>query len=296
MRGATRCARKVKRLWRSLRARAGKIHLPAVGDPVTQLVLGVFTRDAPEARAREALERMRAMVVDYNDLRVIPPLELAQIVGNYPQVREKCEDLSRALNRIFALEHQVSLDRLAGMSRRDALAYLARIDGLEPYTIARIRLLGLGHHAIPLDEAMWTYARSAGIVDSRCPLEEAQAFLERQIPEPDALEFFTVLRKVAWSECGSAVRRGQVPRIKSIPPDRTSRNMLRLIASGSGAGAVGGGSRAVAPAGDGPSAPVRPAPRAPEPTSRAGARSASRSSAASRSRKSARSSRRVGTA
>jgi endonuclease III len=232
MRGATRCAQRVKQLFRWLRSHLGRVQHPSVGDPITQLILGILSRDMPEPRAREALGRLRSMVVDYNELRVIPPLELAHLVGDYPDVRTKCEDLSRALNRIFAIEHNVSLERAAGLSRKDQLTYLNRIDGLEAYTRARIRLLGFGQHAVPLDEAMWAYARQKGIVDSRCSLEEAQAFLERQIQEDQALEFFALLRKQAWNEMGTLVRKQKVERILSVPPDRTSRNMLQQVAAG----------------------------------------------------------------
>ena len=96
------------------------------------------------------------MVVDFNELRVTPPIELSEILGDYPGVRNKSEDIVRALNKVFAREHAISLDSLTEMSKKDMLAYLDEIDGLEGYTRARIRLLGLGTHAIPLDEAMNT--------------------------------------------------------------------------------------------------------------------------------------------
>jgi hypothetical protein len=227
MKGATRCAQRLRQVFRSLRASLGKIARPPVSDPVTQLILGVFSRDMPEAKAREALERFREMVVDYNELRVIAPLELAGMLGrDYPDVRIKCEDLSRALNRIFAIEHRVCLDRLADMSKKDVATYLARVDGLEPYTRARIRLLGLQQHAIPLDEAMWAFARANEIVDAKCDLEEAQFFLERSVSADDALDFVALVRRQAWADFGAAVRKREVERIRSVPPDRTSRNML----------------------------------------------------------------------
>lgn len=229
MKGAEQCTRRLRSLWRTLRARAGAAPRLTVGDPVTQLFLGIFTRDMPENRAREVLDRLRAQVVDFNELRVIPPLELAEFVGEYPDSRTKCEDLSRALNRIFAIEHSVTLDRLQNMAKKDVQAYLKKLDGLEEYTRARIRLLGLGHHAIPLDEAMWAYARKAGIVDPVCPLEDAQRFLETRIPEKEGLEFFTLFRRQAWAEMANVVRKGEVERILSVPPDRTARNMLQVL-------------------------------------------------------------------
>jgi hypothetical protein len=229
MRGATQCARRVKTLFSSLRSKLGKVSLPAATDPVTQCILGILSRDVPESKAREALDRIRTLVVDYNELRVVPPFELAEMVGDYPDVRLKSEDISRALNKIFALHHSVSLDHLIGQSRKDVVAYLDALDGLEDYTRARIRLLALHQHALPLDEAMWAYARQREVVDHRCPLGQAQAFLERQIAEGEALEFYTLLNRQAWSEMGTAVRRGEVARIISVPPDRTTRNMLQTI-------------------------------------------------------------------
>jgi hypothetical protein len=172
------------------------------------------------------------MVVDYNELRVIPPLELAEVIGpDYPDARLKCEDISRSLNRIFAERHVVSLDHVKEMSRKDAREALGGIDGLEPYSAARIQLLGLQQHAIPLDSAMWAYARQTEIVDPKCPLEEAEAFLERRIADSDALEFFALFRQQAWAECGDAVAAGEVETIHSVPPDRTTRNMLQALSS-----------------------------------------------------------------
>jgi hypothetical protein len=231
MRGATKCAVRVKAVFSSLRARLGRVTPPATGDPVTQMLLGILSRDVPESKAREALDRIRSAVVDYNELRVIPPIELAEMLGDYPDVRLKSEDISRALNRIFAMRHAVSLDHLADMSPKEVIAELNRIDGLEAYTRARIRLLGLRQHAIPLDEAMWAYARHEGMVDPRCSLEEAQAFLERQISQEEALEFVSLLKRQAWADFGAAVRRREVARILSVPPDRTTRNMLAAIAA-----------------------------------------------------------------
>lgn len=232
MRGAADCTRKLKSLVNSLKQKGGRVPPPPLGDPVMQLVLGVLTRDAPEARALEAMEKMRTAVVDFNELRVIPPIELAEWLGDFSDSRLKAEDISRALNHIFAIEHTVSLERASEMPPRDALTYLQKVDGLDPYVVARIRLLGFRHPAFPLDEAMWAYARQVGAVHAKAPLDECQQFLERHIPADDAVEIFALLRKAAWAELAGAVRKRQVERITSTPPDRTSRNMLQAIQSG----------------------------------------------------------------
>src|SRR5262249_24426578 len=142
----------------------------------------------------------------------------------------------RALNKIFSIEHALSLDRVAALPRKDMLDYINKVDGLEAYTRARIRLLGLGQHAFPLDEAMWAFAREHHLIDAKCVLEEAQQFLEGQIEPDDALDCFALLRKQAWTEFGTAVKKREVERIQSVPPDRTSRNMLQLVMSGQATG------------------------------------------------------------
>lgn len=232
MRGATDCAKRLKSLVNSLRNKHGRVPPVQVGDPITQLVVGILTRDMPEPKAYEALERLKSLVVDYNELRVIPAIELAEHLGDFNDARLKAEDIGRALNWIFAREHDVSLDHLLEASQRDTLAYLARVEGLEPYTIARIRLLGLKQRAFPLDEAMWAYARQMKVVNPKSPLDEAQQFIERHVPEDQLLEIFALMRKAAWTELGTAVRKRKVGRIQSAPPDRTTRNMLQAIASG----------------------------------------------------------------
>lgn len=215
-----------------MRTKLGKTRRPPAGDAITQMILGIFSRDVPSSKAREALDRLRVLVVDYNELRVVPAIEMTEMVGSLPNARLKCEDLSRALNKVFAFEHEVSLDRLRALSAKEVREYLESIDGLDAYSRARVQLLGLQQHAVPLDEAMWAYARKEKIVDRRCPLHEAQAFLERRIPEGNSIEIVALLEKQAWAEMGAAVRNGEVERIASVPPDRTARNMLQLVASG----------------------------------------------------------------
>ena len=125
------CARRLKQLFRSLRTKLGRVARPAAGDAVTQMILGIFSRDVPQAKAREALDRLRAQVVDYNELRVVPPIEMTEMVGELSDARLKCEDLSRALNKVFTREHEASLDRLKGLPRKEVVEYLEEVDGLK---------------------------------------------------------------------------------------------------------------------------------------------------------------------
>ena len=128
----------------------------------------------------------------------------------------------------------MTLDHLSGASKKDVLAYLGQVEGLDAYTQARIRLLGLGQHAFPLDSAMWEYACQVEIVSPDAPHEEAQNFLERQIPESDALSVFAMMRKVAWAELDARVRRGTTRRVTGAPLERSTSHMLAELQEASG--------------------------------------------------------------
>lgn len=280
MRGATECAKRLKLFYSALRSKLGKVPALTVGNPISQMILGILSRDTPENEANAGLDRLRAIVVDYNELRVIPAIELAEILRDFPDARLKCEDIARSLNAVFAMEHTVALDHLMELSRRETLAYLEGIDGLEAYTVARVRLLGLRQHAIPLDEAMWAVAREEEIVNPRCPLGEAQQFLERQIAPEHAHEFVALLKKHAWSEKAAAVRKGEVERITSVPPDRSTRNMLQMVSMGGSVSAGGAGEDERVETG---AAATSPASHPPSPTSAANA-SKQRSKSGSKSK------------
>ena len=53
--------------------------------------------------------------------------------------------MSRALNKIFSIEHALTLERVAALPRKDMLDYLNKVDGLEAYTRARMRIASAGY-------------------------------------------------------------------------------------------------------------------------------------------------------
>ncbi len=71
-------------------------------DTVEEILLGIFGRDTSEARAREALARLRTDMVDYNEMRVAAPVDVIDLLGtNFPAVREKAMAMVRVLSAIY---------------------------------------------------------------------------------------------------------------------------------------------------------------------------------------------------
>ena len=97
----------------------------AVVDPAEPL-LGEFVRsfmiwESTTAKAEAVLKRMADAVVDFNELRVCLPDELARMMGErYPRVEERALRLRAALNEIYHRQHAVTLEPLLTMNKRDA--------------------------------------------------------------------------------------------------------------------------------------------------------------------------------
>lgn len=195
MKNATAYARKLIAWLRKIRKLAASSVAPTPGDPLEKLIVAYLTWQCGRRQAEAGYQKLMRTMVDHNDLRVTDPRHVAAVLGDrHPRALERSQRLIRALHSIYHKEHQVSLDRLAAMPRRDARAYLDGLDGMMPFVSASVMLLGLGGHGVPVDEVLLGVLRQAGLVDPKATLSEVQAFLENQIKADDAPGVYEALR------------------------------------------------------------------------------------------------------
>jgi len=203
------------------RAAAGTPPCPFAGaDPLVHLFVESFLLwEATTPLAREALSRLCATVVDYNELRVCFTDELvAALGGKYPRGDERCARLRCALNDLFRREHAVTLAPLLAPSVKDARGYLGSLDGTPAYVAARVALLGLGQHAVPVDSRLVTLLSGSGCCEPTDPCEPVAAWLEKQFKPGEAPEAHALLQ--AWSD-----REGDgTPRKRRENPDGETKS------------------------------------------------------------------------
>lgn len=224
MKNAALYARKIKRLFATLkRDRTSPATVP-VEDPLEQFMRGVLSRTASESRAAAALSRLRSAAVDLNDLRVTPVSEMVVIIGvDYPHSRSVADALSRVLQAIFYRRHDLDLGFLMSGGRRPAELFLNDLDGGDPHATATVILGSLGGHAIPVDDNMLAFLQRGQYVAERASRAEIQGFLERQIKAKDGPTFYALLKRYAATHTArppassrSAAGRGQA--VKKTPP------------------------------------------------------------------------------
>ncbi|MBX3357276.1 MAG: hypothetical protein KF745_02490 [Phycisphaeraceae bacterium] len=183
---------------------------PEVVEPVVSLIdpaeplVEEFVRsfmmwECTSAKAAAAMKRISQGVVDFNELRVCLPDELAAILGErFPRVQERCQRLRAALNAIYLREHAVTLQRLAEAPKREAADYLATLDGVPGYVASRVTLVSLGGHTAPVDERLLGRLIASRVVEEGATVRSAATLLERRIRAGELAEAHRVLQ--LWSD------------------------------------------------------------------------------------------------
>ncbi|HUS47607.1 MAG TPA: hypothetical protein VM098_05780 [Phycisphaerae bacterium] len=156
------------------------------GDLLRLLIVSILEEDASRKEAEKALAAIEEEFVDYNELRVALPREVAECVGkNFPNVRTKAEIIKTALNNVFDRFNKLAIDPLAEVPKRDLRRRLEEL-GLSPYAAACIAMLRFGLAVVPVDDALAECLEINGCVEPGSSLVEVRAFLEHVVPQKDA--------------------------------------------------------------------------------------------------------------
>ncbi|MCB9848405.1 MAG: hypothetical protein H6814_08325 [Phycisphaeraceae bacterium] len=168
-------------------------------DPIDQFVYSSLLWDSTHAKAATAFKRIKAATVDYNDFRVGSYEEIIAILGErYPRCSHRAERLRASLNDIYSREHAVSLESLKQTGKREARAYLDSLRGAIPFVTARVMLIGLDAHAIPIDERTHALLVAEQVIEEGVDIPKAIGILERAVKAADSRTTHDKLQ--SWSE------------------------------------------------------------------------------------------------
>jgi len=179
---------------------------PLCPEPLlNELVFSMLLWEASIEHARKAADRVRSELVDLNELRVCTADELSSILGSrMPRSLERAARLILVLNTIYDRHNTLSLASFHDMNKKEVQDYLSGIDGLPIYASARVVLLGLNWHAIPLDDRLARLLGSQGIISAGSDLVQQSQELERGIRASDALQTYTIIEHWSQKQRGSS--------------------------------------------------------------------------------------------
>ncbi len=195
MKNATQYTQKLKQLL--TRLKKNPVPEPAIeGElrPMEVLVLAIMRRNASASQAVEALERIRAEFVDFNEMRVAPPRDLVEVFGRkMPDVRLKGEQLPAMLNHVFDQGHDMELQYLQPMAKRERRTHLRDALGLDDFGAAFIELYLFDEPTVPVDERMLARLQADGCAPADASAEEVRALLDKAVPAKEARACFELL-------------------------------------------------------------------------------------------------------
>ena len=192
MKNATVYEKKVKKLLAS--AAKGRSDVYESLGQVEVLIVAILEANAPRKAALGAYQTLKEEYVDLNELRVAQPKEIVDSIGrDYPQAREKAEVLVRAMNTVFDRTCQMTLAYMEKMPKRDLRKHLVGL-GLGSYASAVLMLYLFSSHAIPVDQDLVDSLALEEHIHPGSDTEDVQGFLERIVPQKDAIGAHDLLR------------------------------------------------------------------------------------------------------
>ena len=196
MKNSKEYAKKIQKLYRSLKRGHPKVQRTVYDEPTDAIVYAVLSENMSETTAQSAIKRFADYFVDLNDVRVSRAEEMIEVLGGDTPVNRKIAAvLNKILMAIFNEYHSISLMTLKKIGKRPAKQILEKLDGATNFVVNYCMLMALDGHAIPLTPNMIEFLKSNNLVDPDANEQDIEGFLTRLIPAKNGCEFYTLLRQ-----------------------------------------------------------------------------------------------------
>lgn len=200
MKNSKNYSQKIKKLYATLKKTGDKVVIPTYDDPIDAIVYAVISERMKRPTANTAHKRCMTYFVDLNDLRVSRPVEICSIFGrDTDETRRAASTLIRVLTAVYDQQHDISLQLLEKVGKRQAKQDIEELDGITHFVVNYCVVTVFKGHAIPLTERMIEFLRSREMVSPRANPQEIEGFLSKQVAAKDGYEFYELLRKESES-------------------------------------------------------------------------------------------------
>ncbi|NIP25536.1 MAG: hypothetical protein GWN67_18390 [Phycisphaerae bacterium] len=196
MKNSKEYSKKVRNLYRSLKAKYPKVKKVTYDEPADAVVYAIIAENMNGPATESAIKRFADYFIDLNDLRVSQEEEILEILGeDTPETKNIALNLTKALKAIFDEYHSVSLEPLKKIGKRPARQVLEKMEDISPFVVNYCMLTSLQSHAIPLTKWMIEFLRDNQLVDPESDEQQIEGFLTKQISAENAYEFYVLLRR-----------------------------------------------------------------------------------------------------
>ncbi len=213
-------SQKIQKCYRAMKKAHPKVTKITHEDPVEAMVAAALTEHLTDSQVSSSLKKIKDYFIDYNDLRVSKPEEIAEVIDaeGKPAVAV-AQQLIGALRSVFIRYHSITLDALKKLGKRPAKQQLEKLEGTTPFIVDYMMLTCFGGHSIPLSKEMIDYLKSQELVHPDADLSDIEGFLTRQITAKNGYEFYGLLR-----------RESHTPKVKTKIKTRTKKTRKKKTA------------------------------------------------------------------
>lgn len=196
MKNSKEYSKKIRELYRSLKAKHPKVKKVTYDEPADAVVYAIVGENMNGPATESAIKRFADYFIDLNDLRVSQVEEILQVLGeDTPATKDIASNLIKALKAVFDGYNSVSLESLKKIGKRPARQVLEKMDGISRFVVNYCMLASLQSHAIPLTKRMIEYLRNNQLADPDADEQQIEGFLAKQISADNAYEFYVLLRR-----------------------------------------------------------------------------------------------------
>lgn len=190
----TRTAALWRRVLNRLEKEYGRPERGVQRRPLDQLILGLLSAGTSERKAAQALRRLQTDFVDFNEVRVSRPNDVAEAIQVVADPEGKANRIIRVLQQLFLRYGGVDLDLLLKAPLGEAQASLQQLPGVDARTAATVVLLSLGGQALPADPAVVRLSKRIGLVDRAWSTDQVQEALSALVPSEERYAFYCLMQ------------------------------------------------------------------------------------------------------
>jgi endonuclease III len=189
---ATNRTDKVKLLVKTLQKRYKHIPKPAERKLLECLMFAACLENAAFEAAESAYSVLEHHYIDWNELRVSTPQEIADTLPMLPQPLEAGERIKKTLQWVFEITYMFDLEDYRKKTIGQTVEYLDSIPSCTPFMTNYLVQIGLGGHQIPVDESALRILRRLDLTKINNGREEVPG-LERLVTKNKGIEFATMM-------------------------------------------------------------------------------------------------------
>jgi len=192
-----------------------------------QLLYAVLREGTTRDQADAAYKTLETKFIDWNEIRVSSPQEIADALGSLPGAAEKSTRLIGILQHVFETTFSFRLEDIDKKGLKQAAKQLGRFAEASDFAVAWVLQRSLGGHALPLDAPSLRTLHRLGLVDHLDEhLESIRSTLEHYIPKSRGPLFTDTVSMVAKDYCWAEEPHcSACPLLKDCPTGQERKNI-----------------------------------------------------------------------